>query len=430
MRKTLAGIAMGILLGTAGARAQISLSSAVDLSLRDSNKVRAAEADLTRARGVLMEMHDAYIPNLTVGAGIGQSWGFPLGTPNLFNALSQSLIFSFSQSDYNRSAHAALKAAAFSLQDARQQVILDTATTYVELDKTTRQLAALNEAMNDADQLTTITAERVAAGMDSRVEETRARLTRAQMNVKQIQLEDHAEELRQHLFHLTGLPADSISLNASSIPAMPNLDFASASQTESNDPSLQAVLANASARSFTARGDEHQNYRPTFSQVMQYSYFSTFNNYQQYYNSFQQNNFGYELQIVWPLFDPVHRAKGIESRAEAISAQKQAEQTKIQLTESNLALWHRLRVLKAQQEVAALKQELAQDTLDSVLTQMKNGTGSPSAPAMTPKQAEQSRMDERSRYIDMLDAEFEVQKVQLELLRATGGLEDWVKGQK
>ncbi len=429
MKKMLAGMTIWIVLGAA-ACAQVSLSSAVDLALRDSSKVRMAEAEQIRARGVLTETHAAYIPNLYVGAGLGYSMGFPLGTPNLFNANSQSLVFSFSQPDYIRSARAALRAAIFSLQDARQQVILDTATAYLELDKTNRQIAALNEAINDADQLIAIVGNRVAAGMDSRVEETRARLTRAQMHLQKIQLGDRAEELRQHISNLTGLPANSLTLDASSIPAFPDLDISTPSQPTQQNPAVQAAFATADARQYTAHGDDHQNYLPTFEQIAQYSLFSTFNNYQNYYTSFQQNNFGFEVQIVWPLFDPIHRAKGIESDADAIIARHQALQTKIQVSEKNLALWHQLRELKAKQEVATLKQELAKDTLDSLLTQMQNGTGSSTAPAVTPRQAEQSRIDERTGYIDMLDADFEVERVQLGLLRLTGGLEDWVKSQK
>ncbi len=429
MKKMLAGMTIWIVLGAA-ACAQVSLSSAVDLALRDSSKVRMAEAEQIRARGVLTETHAAYIPNLYVGAGLGYSMGFPLGTPNLFNANSQSLVFSFSQPDYIRSARAALRAAIFSLQDARQQVILDTATAYLELDKTNRQIAALNEAINDADQLIAIVGNRVAAGMDSRVEETRARLTRAQMHLQKIQLGDRAEELRQHISNLTGLPANSLTLDASSIPAFPDLDISTPSQPTQQNPAVQAALATADARQYTAHGDDRQNYLPTFEQIAQYSLFSTFNNYQNYYTSFQQNNFGFEVQVVWPLFDPVHRAKGIESDADAIIARHQALQTKIQVSEKNLALWHQLRELKAKQEVATLKQELAKDTLDSLLTQMQNGTGSSTAPAVTPRQAEQSRIDERTGYIDMLDADFEVERVQLGLLRLTGGLEDWVKSQK
>lgn len=406
----------------------ISLYTAVDLALRNSKSVGVATAEVQRAQAVLLGLRKAYIPNFTIGSGIGPpSYGFPLGTPNIFNAGSQSLVFSFSQSDYIRSAHAAVKSADFSLQDARQKVILDTASSYLELDKTLRQLAAIRQAMDDADHLISIVDSRVAAGVDSHVQETRARLTRAQMRVQEIHLEDRAEELQAHLSGVMGLPAGPISVSSASIPPITNLDIHADNLSAQHDPSVQAAFATADARSLTARGDERQNYRPTVEQIAQYSLFSTFENYQQYYLGYQANNFGFELQVVLPIFDPVRRAKGIESRAEALSARNQAEQTKIQFTENNLALLHSLNELKAQQDVAELQQELAKDTLATVQTQIKNGTGSPDAPAITPQQSEQAQIDERNRYIDMLNAEFDVQHTELELLTAIGGLEAWAK---
>jgi outer membrane protein TolC len=424
----LAGIAIWVLLGAA-ACAQVSLYTAVDLALSNSNKVRIAEADQSRARGALMETHDAYIPNFSIGAGLGYSYGFPLGNPTLFNVQSQSLLFSSAQKDYVRSARAALKATTFSLKDARQQVIFDTSSTYLELDKTNRQIAALKEAMNDADQLISIVENRVAAGMDSRVAMTRARLTRAQMHLQQMQLEDHAEELRQHLANLTGLPADSITADARSVPALPDLDIDTMSKPAPQNPAVQAAFATAESSMYTAFGDEHQKYRPTVESYMQYSRFSNFNNYNQYYLNFQQNNFGIGFQATFPIFDPTRKAKAIESSAAAAHTRHQAEQARIEINEQDAALWHSLKELQAEEDVAKLKQELAKDTLDSVLTQMQNGSGAANTPAVTPKQAEQSRIDERLSYIDMLSADFAVERAQLGLLRVTGGLENWAKGQ-
>lgn len=429
LRKLYVYVAMWVLLGAA-ACAQVSLYATVDLALRNSNKVRIAEADQQRARAVLVETRDVYIPNLSIGSGLGYSYGFPIGTPTLYNVNSQSLLFSFAQPDYIRSARAALKAATFSLQDARQQVILDASSSYLELDKTNLQIAALKEGMNDTDQLISIVEDRVAAGLDSRQEMTRSRLTRAQMRLQQIQLEDHADELRQHIANLTGLPADTITPNASSVPALPELDISRSNKAVEDNPAVRAAFATADSHMYTAYGDNRQNYRPNIQVLSEYSRFSTFNNYQLYYNNFQQNNFGFEMQAVLPLFDTVRKAKGEESKAEALSARRQADLAKIQVNEQNFALWHSMRELKAEEDVAALKQELAKDTLDNVLTQMQHGSGSPDEPAVTPKLAEQSRIDERTSYIDMLNAQFEVERVELNLLRVTGTLEDWAKSEK
>ena len=78
------------------ALAQISLSSAVDLALKNSPKVRMAEADVAKAQASLDQLRDAYIPTVEGGSGLGPpSYGFPLGTPSIFNITSHSLVFSY-----------------------------------------------------------------------------------------------------------------------------------------------------------------------------------------------------------------------------------------------------------------------------------------------------------------------------------------------
>ncbi|HZL25478.1 MAG TPA: TolC family protein, partial [Acidobacteriaceae bacterium] len=90
------------------ASAQISLSTAVDLTLRNSPKVKMARADVDKANAALAEAHDAYIPAITSSGGIGESAGVPLSLPVIFNISAQSLAFNFSQPDYVRAARAGI----------------------------------------------------------------------------------------------------------------------------------------------------------------------------------------------------------------------------------------------------------------------------------------------------------------------------------
>ncbi|WP_026441762.1 TolC family protein [Pseudacidobacterium ailaaui] len=200
-------------------QAQVSLYTVVDLALRNSAQVRMAQADVMRAAAGLTEAKDAYIPNLMLGSSLGYSYGFPLGEPSVFNVTSQSLLFTFSQPDYVRSARAALRAAELNLKDSRQQVILDTALDYAQLDKTQNEMAALDQEKQYADKLVSIEQDRVLAGVDGRTELTRAELTAAQITLKRIHLENEAQSLRQQLAHLTGLAPSSFITDSRSIPA-------------------------------------------------------------------------------------------------------------------------------------------------------------------------------------------------------------------
>jgi outer membrane protein TolC len=422
------GPAVGSAEMTASTVGDVSLYTIVDLALRNSHAVHVAEADQQRTRAIWMESRDIYIPNFSVGSGLGYSYGFPLGSPTLFNVQSNFLLFSYSQHDYIRSAHAATKAATLSLKDTRRQVILDASLNYIELDKTLAEIQALDQATTDTNKLLSVVQDRFDAGLESKMDLTQAKLTRAQIQLQQIHLEDHADELRQHLSGLTGLDPGAITPAASSVPPLPDLDFQGLMSKENEAPAVQAAVATADARMYEAWGDKRAESRPIVYGAFQYARFASFNGYNKYYqpNTFIPNNIGIGIQATWPLFDRSKHDKADESAAIAKRDRQQAALAKIQNNEGNLTLWHSLHELEAQELVADLQQQLAQDTLTATVTQMNQG-GANGQP-VTPQQADQYRVEERTRFVGLQDAQFNVTKVKLDLLSAMGDLEDWAKG--
>jgi hypothetical protein len=89
-----------------------------------------------------------------------------------------------------------------------------------------------------------------------------------------------------------------------------------------------------------------------------------------------------------------------------------------------------LRELDAQSEIASLKQQIADEQLKSVLTQLElgngSGTGVGALPQLTPKAEQLARIDERQKFEDALDAGLDLSKARLNLLRALGHMEDWL----
>jgi outer membrane protein TolC len=422
------GLAAGLLFIGADARAQLSLATVVDLAERNSAQVRASIAEVQRATSVLQETKDVYIPSFVLGSSVGYTYGFPVGQPSVYNINSSSLLYSFSQPDYIRAARAGLNSAQLGLKDNEEQVALDTALAYVQLDNDIRQLAALGDERGYAERLATIERERLLAGVDGRIEVTKAELTAAQVEERRLRLEDDANELRQKLAHLTGLPASSFVTNAKSIPASPNfsLDDAIEDRDSLNNAGIQAAYANAKSKRLVSWGDEKQNYRPQFAFGVEYNRYAKFNNYQEYYLRFQHNNFDIGVQITFPIFDATRRAKARESAAEAQRASAQADQTKFQTSEQVHSLRHSLREIAVQQRIAQLRSELAQEQLEAIHSQLQNGSGSPGAPPVTPRDEQQAHIQERERYVDALDANFQMIKAELSLMRSLGSIQDWV----
>ncbi len=401
----------------------MSLYSIVDLSLRNSPQIKMAEADVRRAAAGLGEAKDAYLPTFLIGSTPGFAYGFPIGTPTLANVQSNALVFSFSQPDYIRSAHAATDAARFSLRDTREKIALEASLDYIELSTDSQELAILKQQQDFGEQLVQIEDDRVAAGLDQRIDATQARLTNAQLALRAIQLQGHAAVLSERIANLTGLPLTQITADPASIPQPPS--DALLTEPVHEGIAVQAAEAAAKSKLFVAFGDRRTVDRPILALGLQYSRFASFDNYAQYYKSFQVNNFGLGVSVTIPLFDESKRQHARGSAADAAHAASEADLARHQESEQKMELSGNLKTLVAQQKVAELQQQLAQDQMDAVSTELTSGTGQAGAPPVTPKAGLQAHLEERRYMINLLDARFQLLQAQLAVLRANDEIEHW-----
>jgi outer membrane protein TolC len=430
VRRTFQLVFLGVfaLAAQTGARAQVSFSTAVDLALRNSTQVRISAADVQHAEAAVMESVDAYKPSFSVGSSLGYSYGFPVGQPSIYTVNAQSLAFSFAQPAYIRSARAGLLAAQLQLKNTRQQVILDAALDYIELAKVNQQITALDQQTGFVGRLVEIESERVNAGVDSKVELTQARLTGAQAALRRLHLVDQAELLRARLAHLTGLAPGDFTPEPQTIPDAPEITQQGSVEglVMQSNSGVKAAYAAAQSKFDIAYGDARQNNRPIFGFGLEYNRYAKFNNYAEYYLRFQHNNFNVGIQITMPLFDASRKARAKGSSAEALQASAQADQLRDQTGEQILQLQKSMAELTAQEHVAELQNELAQDQLDAITTQLRLGGNSGGVQPL-PKDEETARINERSRFVDTLQARFELMQARLSLLRSMGRIEDWAK---
>jgi len=403
---------------------KVSLGTIVDLALRNSTSVRQAASDIQKATALVSETRQVYIPNLLLGSSIGPpSYGFPVGQPSIYTIQSQSLLLSFSQKEYIRAAQFGRKSAEFTLKDTREQVILDASSDYIELDTVLRELDAASQQGSFAERLVAIEQERSDAGVDSTSELLLARLTAAELKLKRLHLEARLKTLRQQLSSLTSLPAQVILSDPASIPEIPAIrpDFRTGAV-----PGIEAAQELAMSNQHQAHGDAIAGVRPQISFGFEYNRDAAFSGYTNYYRSFQQNNISAGIQLTLPIFDPVHRSKLKESAATALRATVQAEQVRHQSDEQIAALEGNIAELDAQAEVAGLKQQIAAEQIKSVSAQLSSGNGSSTAAQLTPKAEQLARIDERNRFMESLETNFDLTKARLGLLRAFGHMEDWL----
>jgi outer membrane protein TolC len=423
-----------LLAAATSAWAQVSLGTTIDLALRNSNTVAMAQADLAHAAGAVDEAHAAYIPNLAFGTSLAYTNGFPLGDPAIVKFNSNSLLWDQAQRDFIRSAKSGAKAAAWRLADARQQVILDAVESYTALNAVEEQLRVVHDQEKDATDLLSVVQERIANGVDARIELTKAQLAAAQAKSRRINLEGQAQSVRLHLQSLTGVPAVVFRTDSTTVPSFPPVDdsVTDVRGTVDSSAAVQAAYSDAAAKRYQAFGQHRVMFRPEIDFIMQDGVFSNnINDYAKYYNpgSIQgtTNNVAIGIRINVPVFDMSQRARIREAEADRVHAERQADQVRDQAGEDLVRLQHNAAQAAADEEVARLSYELSESTANADEYQAKNGTATPNVPAVTEKDVQNARISERANYLSYITARQDNIKAQLAYLKQTGKLEEWAK---
>ncbi len=404
---------------------QISFSSAVDLALRNDPRVKLAQDELRRSVAYAQEMKDVYIPIAAANGGAGYSHGITLTVPTIFTLDAQSLLYSSSQRHYLRSSRFALEASRTSLINAREQVEEDVAITYTTLDYVQRSQAVLQQEFAHATALIAIVEKRIDAGIESQMEWKQARRTAGGIRLQTLQMEDQENDLQEHLGQLTGLPAVQLRTVAESVADVPSpRSMADASKL----PDLLGTVTaeqNARAREERALGDARSLWKPQVNFNAQYGRVSPINSVSDYYNLHGEYNvFFAGVSIHLPFLDAAARARQREANADASHVVHEMESLHLRQDTERRTLQHSLSEAAARVEIAELDAGIAADQLRIMETEaIRGGTD---APVMTPKDVERSRMLERQRYAEFLDAQLQLRKTQIFYLRQSGGLQQWI----
>jgi len=420
----------------------VPLKRVVELALAHATGAGIAAADEQRAAAGYRELRDNYIPQISTGAGLGYSYGFPLAlegsAPALFNITAQSALLNPSLRAYLQAAKIDSAVASLKTKDQRNQIIQDAAQNYAELAKWEQRLAMLQETEVNAKKFQAAVADRVKEGVDSELDEIKARLSAARVRLRIAEAQGSADVLREHLSKMTGLAASSIQTDPDSIPTSPAAPAEDATKdAAASNPSVEAAVEHARAQYLRAQG-EHRVLWPSIDFAAQYALLSKFNNFQNYYipsrpcvtslgeflcvtSSFQQNNATVGVSIRFPLFNASQRSRAEGADADALKAKKQAEAAKNQVSEETLRLQRSVAQMQAAHDVAQLEYEIAEKTLTSTKTRIDAGTANL-------HDLDDARAQVSERFITLQDVSFELRRAQLGLLRSTGDLEKWALG--
>ena len=406
----------------------LTLRHAVELALSHGTTAAIAAADERKADAAYREARNNYIPVFVLGSAIGKSFGFPLSlegsAPSILNLNTQSALFNPALREFVRAAKTEANATALAGKDHRAQVIQETVLNYLELAQWEKQIQQLKKDLVDSQKSETAIGDRIHEGVDSEIERNKAKLVTARIRLRLAEAQGSSDVLRLKLSQLTGVPAQSMETAADSIPALPASSHAAdiSAQIADSNPAVSSAQEHARAQYLRAKA-EHRALWPSVDFAGQYSRLAKFNNYDEFFKRFEPNNGSVGAVMRFPFLNFSQRARAEGADADALKAKKEAEAAKDQVSAEALQLQRTEQQLSAARDVAELEYQIAQASLEAVQIRTDSGTA-------TFHELEDARTQARERRNLFLDANMQLERARIGLLRSTGDLEAWALGSK
>jgi outer membrane protein TolC len=303
------------------------------------------------------------------------------------------------------------------LLEARNNVITRTAMSYLELGKVQHSLEVLRKERESAEKILQVTQERQGEGFELPVEVTKAQLTKAQVAQRILRLEGREDELEVFLRYQLGL-ADSqeIQVTPEELPgeaeqAGDNLEALALT----NNTGLQLAQSDVRAKEFRLKG-EKRGYLPTVELVSVYSLLARYNNYDKFFNTFKRNNFNAGVDVRMPIFSARLKTDIGLAQVNLDAAKASLTNKRSEVSAEVRQKTRRVREMNAAKEVARLELQLAQQNVAVSQAQFAEGK-------LNLREVEKLRLEENERWMAYLDANFQKQQAQLELLKTAGQLD-------
>lgn len=406
---------------TAPAAVSLTLKRAIQLALQNSTDIQVAKLQASLANRSAMITKAQFLPNLYAGSGAGYTFGIPETpggrAPALFDVTYTEQVFNEPLRGQGKELQEQAKSQRILLEDARNNVIVRTASTYLELAMVRHSLELLRNEQDSAEKILAVTEQREKENFELPVAVTKDQLTKARVVQRILQLEGRQDELEVVLRSQTGLPETTlIDVAPEDLPGIAEQEGANlVALAMQGNVALRVAQSDVRAKEFRLTG-EKRGYYPTLELVSVYSLLGKFNNYDQFFKTFERNNFNAGIQVQVPIFSAQTKANIALAQVNLDVAKAALANKKTEVSAAVRVKTRRLRERDAAKEVARLELQLAQQDLSVFQSQFAEGR-------INVREVEKARLEENNRWLAYLDANFQRQQAQLDLLQTAGQLD-------
>jgi len=399
----------------------LTLREALEIASRQNPDVTLARLDQQRAEEGIKVTRDPFVPKVYGGSGLAYTYGYPNSiegnAPSLFEARTDMALYNRPKSYLVASARETARGLQSGAQAKADEVAYQAADMFLNASEAEREVETISNQVPSLQQVVRAMGAGVNGGSELPVELKRARVNLA---VSQQKLESTAldrDYYEMMLAVLLGYPAaDRVKPVSSdvSLPVVPATEDEAADMALRNNRELRQMQSNVLARELDLRSYKAARL-PQIDLVAQYALFARYN-YVNYFQKFQRNNFQIGASIKIP-FLIGSESQGLAEQA-LTDMQKiriQMDQTRNRIITETRRSYQQWKKAESMRDLVRMQLDLAREQLTVFLAQNAEGR----VPIRT---VEQARLDESDRWIDFYQAETQVKRAQLAILREMGTL--------
>ena len=400
----------------------LTLKQAVDLALEQSPDLVLARLDELKANQAVRAARDPFIPKVYVGSGLAYTYGFPMSidgsAPSIVQARGVASIYDKTKSLKLAEERENVRTAKVSVEGRREEVAERVALAYLEADRAARLARVAGKQVDALTQVLESIKAKVSEGRAIRLDEMRADLERERSRERARLLEGDARFAQTQLSLLVGGTADDrIETNPELAPiqGMPESETAAVTQALESSNELKRLQSSLLAQGFNLQLERAAR-MPKIDSVAQYGLFAKFNNFDQYFNRFQRNNAQIGLSFQLPVLAGT-AASAATATAQAESSRLRTELGRVRNRTSYATQQAYQAVTNAERgrELARLELELQRENVAVTLARQEGGRA-------TLADVEQARFNEGERWIGYYDAQYQLERAKVALLRWSGAL--------
>lgn len=399
---------------------RLTMAQAVDRAISQNPQVVMAKLDERKVAESVGTAKDPFTPKLIVGSGLAYTNGFPLSVegsaPSIIQVVAKQAILNRPLTYKLAESRESARGAQFSTAIQRDEIAFQTASLYLDIVALQRSVRTLADEIGPLERVVAVVTERVTAGRELPIEQRKAELSLARVQRNLAQLRASQVTLSAQLASLCGMTAeDTVEVIETSgqVAYDPVPEEQAIDEAIRNSKDVRRLQSAMLAKGFAVKAAKSARL-PQVDLISQYALLGRYNNYDRFFASFERHNYQFGATFKLPVF------AGAAAHADAAVADIDIERLRAEMNDTRNRITLNVRkslsdfkVAEDARNFARLDLDVARDSTSVLLAQQEEGR-------IPLTQLEESRTIESERWLTFFQAQTDVEKAKLRILRQTG----------